>query len=127
MITRLEAVTGVTDLVGTRIYPNLLPQSPTYPALTYQQVSGPRIESLQGHSGLAHPRFEFNAFAETYIEARDIIEQVRLALEGFSGTVDSVDIDGINLLDSRDFFEDSLGVHRRDMDFEVWHHEAVPA
>ena len=84
---RLQAVAGVTALVSARVYPLLLRQNPTYPAVTYEKVSGPRIENLQGLSGLAHPRFQFSCFGDDYEEADSVAEQVRLALEGYRAII----------------------------------------
>ena len=38
----------VSGLVGTRVYPDIMPQGVTYPAITYQRVSTVRTAMLSG-------------------------------------------------------------------------------
>ncbi len=125
LVTRLEGFAGLAALVADRIYVSVLPQNPTYPAITYQRISGPRVENLQSHSGLAHPRFQFSCFARTAAEAVAVREQVRLALEGFRGIIGSDNIQGIEIVDERGFFEKVLQIYRSDIDAVVWHLEAI--
>lgn len=119
---------GVTNIVGDRVYPKTLPQPPILPAIIYTRVSGPRISSLQGASGLAHPRFQIDVFSEDYVEAKNLVRQVQLALEGRRGTFNGVDVQGVLFEGDRDMNDDVEGSlvtdqHRVTMDFIVWHRE----
>ncbi len=54
-------------------------------------------------------------------------KQVRLALEGFRGVIGSDNIQGIEIVDERIFFEKALQIYRSDVDAVVWHLEAITA
>ena len=68
---------------GSRIYPLILPMSPTYPALTYQQISN------QGHHDIPvdFPRIQITAWAETLLAAKQLAEEVQSALQRYKGVL----------------------------------------
>lgn len=129
--TYLGGVSAVTALVGSgtsaRIYPQVLPQSPTYPAVVYFVVSNPVVESHGGNSALAHPRFQIDCWSPDYIQAKTVAMEIRRALQGFKGLmggVGGVEVDAINFEDGsagRDVFDDELQLHGVQMDCIVWH------
>jgi hypothetical protein len=88
---RLTADAGVSALVATRVYPQLLPQDPGLPALTYRLVSGPRDETHDGPSDLTLARFEVRCWVSRkpneggYRQARSLAAKVTAALDGFRG------------------------------------------
>ena len=51
--------------ITTRCYPGKIPQDPTYPLIVYYKGTGNRDHHLQGPAGLAHPRFQVEAWALT--------------------------------------------------------------
>lgn len=126
---KLIATTGVTDLVGTRIYPLELPQDVTYPAIRYQQVSGPRSHVMGADTGTVDGRFQVDAFATTYSGAKALAAQIRLALSRWGGTAGGVTVEHIFLANEHDRFEsDPLeggtpGVHRVLLDFIIHYEE----
>lgn len=126
LFSRLSGFAGLSSLVGDRIYPLKLPQKPTLPAVVYQRISGARVRSLLGSSGLASPRFQFDSYAAGAKTSREVSEQIRLALQGFSGTVAGVRITGITFEGDRDFYYDDTGLYRRLADYFIWHNEAKP-
>ena len=79
----LIADSGVADLVATRIYPLLVPQDATLPAMAYQRISGPRDHSHSGPSGLVTARMQLTYVALSYDGAKSLGEVVRAAMDGF--------------------------------------------
>jgi len=126
LYSRLKTDTPITALVSNRIYPNILPQNVAYPAISYMRVTGPRIHSHSGSSGLAHPLFQVDQWATTYSGVKDLAEKVRLRLQGFSGTVVTVVINGILFVGDRDSYDDEVEVFRVISEYRVWHAEARP-
>jgi len=120
---RLAAVAGVTNIVGTRIYPNLLPQDVTLEAITYRRVSGPHVSAFGTDAGLSNPRFQVDVWADLYTEAVALAAAVQTALVRFRGTIASETIQDILLLNELDIYEQERRIHRVMMDFEVWHTE----
>lgn len=132
---RLSGSTGVTSIVSTRIYPEELPQNPTYPALTYQRISGNSHFHQTGLTGLGEGRIQVTCWAQKaekgggdYPQVKDLREAVRLALAGFQGTAGGVDIrsvDFTNDLDIQTEDNDRLGLKQNVLDFVIRHVEAT--
>ena len=127
LVAILQADATVSGLVNDRIYPLVAPVGAELPAITYQRISGVRMETLQGPTGLAAPRFQFSCLANTYSQAKSLANAVRQALDGYSGTVNGVVIDSILCKNEQDGFnaaddenEESYLVY---VDMTVWHHE----
>lgn len=126
----LAANAAVTALVpADRIYPGgRLPQRPTFPAISYFRVDGPRVFSMEGPSGYAMPRIQVDIWGRDYAEAQNVGEKVRNALSGFRGTIAGVTVQGIIDLDDHDVVdedEEVLVTEQRhlSMDFRVHHNE----
>ena len=129
LYTRLAAVSGVTDLVGTgnnaRIWPISRREGAVNPSITYQRVSGPK-ESAMGTSdtGLTHPVFQVDCFADTYREADDLAEAVRVALQRYTGTILGVVVQVIEFVNTSDMTEDASKEHRITHTIRISHLEA---
>lgn len=81
----LSGFAGLVALVSTRIYPLILPQTPTLPAVVYQQVSGPRIHAMGDDPGITSPRYQFSCWDDDHAGAAAVAQQIRLAFENYSG------------------------------------------
>lgn len=84
----LSSQTAITNIVGTRIYPLVMPESGTYPALVYSLVPSSYQHRLSGSNGIAEARFQFDALTTSLSESDALIEAVRQALQGYQGTLD---------------------------------------
>ncbi len=69
----LAGDTGLDDIIDGRYYPMILPQVPTYPALTYTNISDVEHHDID----FAMPRFQFSCWAETYAEAKELKAQIK--------------------------------------------------
>jgi len=96
--SRLNTYAGTSALVGTRIYPDILPQGVTYPAITYFRVSTVRIDNLDSFSGSARVRYQFDCWHTNPTTARAVRKQIRLAMDGFNGTFASCIVSGARWL-----------------------------
>jgi len=126
LMTFLNAQSGITDLVSTRIYFRKAPQDVAKPYLVLFKVSGIREHSHDGSSHLAHPRFQLSAFATTYSEAKEIIAAVQAALQAYSGTMGGdggVYVNGCFYEDESDFFETETSLYHVSADYIIWHSE----
>jgi hypothetical protein len=109
--------------ITTRCYPSTLPQNPTYPLILYAKVTGERINDLSGPSGMAHPRFQIEAWAETYAAAKSLANAIRVCLNGYRGTSGAVQIGSFLIQSERDIYEPEAACHRVVMDYAIWHNE----
>ncbi len=69
----LSESTGMNDLIGQRFYPVNLPESPSYPALTYTTISGDEHHRFD----VGFPRYQFSCWANKYSEAKAIANEVK--------------------------------------------------
>lgn len=114
----LSSNNAITALVGNRIYPLILPQNYTLPAITYTKISGQRVNAKDGQTGLANPRFQFSCWAKTYLEAKKVADVVRIAMNVFpNGTT--------YMQDEQDFYEPDTGLYHVPVDFIIWHNENI--
>ncbi len=126
IFSKLTSVAGLTDLVKTRIFPLLAPQDITKPFVTFQRISSGRVKNLQGASFTAQTRFQIDCYATSYISARQIAEQLRLALDGWSDYTANPAIKGSSLITDSDFSitETDPKLYRVMMEFLITHDEA---
>ena len=120
--TRLAADGTVSGEVSTRLYPVKLPQDPTYPAITYNRVSAPRLHHLGGVAGRATVRLSYNSWAETYAGAQTLAAAVRASLDGFNGTLATIKC-VISLENESDLYEQDVEIYRILQDYFVSHVE----
>ncbi len=78
---RLSATTAVTALVSTRIYPDVLPDSPVYPAITYHQISGSSERGAIVDPVMLMSMMQITCWAKSRNQARAIADQVRKAMD----------------------------------------------
>lgn len=145
LVEYLNGRAGLTALVASRFYPSIVPQpsgnSNFYPAVTYQLISGPNLHSLAGASGLAYPRYQITAWAQSPLAMEQVRDALVDALDGFPWTLSpsraiapywgDVNVPCVIKLDERDAPQISPGleparVYGRQMDFQIWHAEPRP-
>jgi len=135
LIARLLETPAVAALIGgdsipaARIYPIVLPQKPTFPAITYQDISTVRDRTAQGPSGLAFARIQFDCWAAAapgapgYASAKALLAAVRAALDGFTGNRAGVEIQDASMEGDRSSFNAGLHAYLSSADVEVWFEE----
>ena len=127
LFTRLDNFAGLSSLVVSRIYPLNLPQSPTYPAVTFTRIGTDPFSGMTEDIGITRGRFQLDAWATTYLGALNVGAQLRLALKRWddSGTSPVV-LDSFldnELDDFEDRLESSAGVFRVIQDYIIHYRE----
>lgn len=84
---------GVTALVGTKIYPDIIPLGTAYPATVYSVVSTTPTNVKDGASTLDATVVQVDIYSDDYSEAQSIASAIRTALDTYSGTVATVKVD----------------------------------
>jgi len=133
VVAILELDAGVTALVGTRIYPKVLPQNVTYPAIRYQRISTARgqfrvMTRSGGKATRQQPRFQLDSYGLTESSVQAVAAAVRAALDGYAGVAATLKIDQILIEDEGgdlelDVGDDSASVNRVRQDYLVSHAE----
>ncbi len=120
LFTYLSTYPGLGALIGTRLYPLLLPQLPTLPAVTYQRVSTPTLLEFE-RSLLPHPRFQFNCWATTFAGARAVADQVRAALDVYMGAMGATTVRASLVEDERDDYDPATEWWRIIVEAVIWY------
>lgn len=124
LYAHLSGLAGLTALISNRIYPLKAPQDAIYPLVVIQRVSGPRVYSHDGASGLAYPRFQISSWGRSAAEAKAVANQVRIGMNGFKGTMgDDVEVDACFLATELDRYDPETERYGTLLDFIIWHHE----
>lgn len=138
----LIANAALVAVVGQRIYPNKLSQGVTYPAIAYRRAGKTTVEHLEedngGHAGLAQFRIRFfstttqaNGGSDTAFEVDELL---RLAMQGFRGTVTDLTASPVETLEINtilhqttfDGYDDETQTYQVISDYDVWAEEATP-
>ena len=123
---RLSSYTGLTDLVGTspvRVYPLKLPQNPTYPAVTYGRVSTVRPSAMGLDTGDAQSRVQVDSWDSTELGTLNVSEQVRGALQRWTGTAGGVQVTHGHVANQMMVYEEDVEKWRVIQDFILWQKE----
>lgn len=123
LYTRLTAHAGTSAIVSTRVYPNVLPQRATLPAVTYRRISTNRPPAMGADSGVAEVRMQVDSWADSYSGVKALQAQVRSALQRYNATVGSEVILDAFIVNEMDLYEPEKNVHRVLTDFTIWHRE----
>lgn len=79
----LSGAAGVTALVSTRIYPDIIPQDADLPAIAYQRTGTEFLNTIHGGAPLGHAAtLEITCVGETRPAANAIANAVVAALAG---------------------------------------------
>lgn len=114
---------GLTALVGARIFTDDLSDGAALPAVIYFKVSDVKDHILTGQSNLERPVFQFSAYATTKTAARAITNQLKAALCDYSGTLSGIVIQYIQLQNEMSTIQTAgdgaQRVYVEDLEFEV--------
>ena len=116
----------VTAIIGTRAFPNAIPQDADLPAMAYQVISRPGLMAHDGPPGLAWPRFQFTGQANDPMDVIDLMNKVRIAFDGFAGEMGGaggVEVEGSFVKDIRDDYQFATERETRRMDVVIWYKE----
>jgi hypothetical protein len=129
--TYLLTITGVTNLVGTRIRPDALIENETWPAIVLTETSTEHIHTLNRSAGFAESDIDVACFSDTRLEAESVAEAVRDAMQGYIGAAGSETIKSCRL-DSRNSVYltpddgSDAGIYMTSLSFRVVVTESIP-
>ena len=112
------AGTTVAGLIGTRMYPNKLPQGVTLPAVRYQLIAQTRLRNLGGGAGRATPVLQIDCFADGYVAAKALAAAVRARIGDFNGILSTLRA-VIAIETERDDYDDTVKADRVIQDYRI--------
>jgi len=129
MITEIDeavysALSGnatLTGLISTRIYPLVLPQEVTLPAVTFFRVTNLHNHGMGGDISLMETRLQVSILAASVSLMRAVTDAVRAVLSRWKGTYGSVIIQDSLLNNEMDDFEPETEVYQCIQDYMIFH------
>lgn len=88
----LQSKTAVTNIVGTRIYPDAAPQSAVMPYLIISEVSGRDEAHMSAGANLGEGRWQFTGYCTDSVTRHALRRAIRGSLHGFRGTMGAASI-----------------------------------
>ncbi len=110
---KLAGNSGVAALVSTRIYPVILPQDPTTPAISYQRISNTEQD---GTSTLRETRYQVDCWDDDFSSVQSLADAVRTALEEWTDTDQTPRVKMARVVGEFDTFEGETGLYRASID-----------
>jgi hypothetical protein len=98
----LVADSAVYGLVGSRVYPQILPDGKAMPAITYQRQYKNPHDGLSGSFGTGVYNYDVSCWSDNYDEAESLGTAAQAALVDYAGTVGGVTIQHIWVDDADD-------------------------
>ena len=104
----LENSTDVTDIVGTKVFPNVAPDKDatgrniSYPLVIMRRAG--MSPTLGKDCRIAETTVEVTAYSTSYDQAIDLAEKIYEALNGFSGEAEGIVISKINFASADEAF-----------------------
>lgn len=122
--------TGVSAVVSSRVYGDFAPQKAATPFIVFRRVSSDRFRALDGPDGLVETRIEVDCFSTTQAQLMTLADEVRLALDNYTGTTKGVTVQRAML--DNEFGDMELEVsggdkriRRHVLDFRIWYQETA--
>jgi hypothetical protein len=113
----LSTVSGVSTYIGTRIYPMILPQNPTTPAITYQRIDTRRFYALNGDNGTGEiPRIQMDIWSTSYEQGRNIATAIKAAMDSATAFLTSD-------YNQTDLYEPDVQLYRIQCDYVIANNE----
>jgi len=105
--------------ITTTVAPGKVPEQKDYPAVTYDQISGVGLDHKDGTSDMDTERWQIASRAKKRIDAVSLDKAVRSAIDGYSGTVNGVEVLSIRFKNRRTDWESGQDVHRIISDYQI--------
>ena len=113
----------VFDLVGSRIFPNVAPQTTTFPFIIYDVNGVQPNDTKDGASTLDTNDVMISCYSETYSQASDLAQKIRVAMDRINeGTYGGEQIQSSQFQSYNDIFDDTsgdAGIYRKALVFEI--------
>jgi hypothetical protein len=117
-IQKLLATTSVTNLVGDRIEPNIIKPKTDLPALyvfTDRMTNQGCYDPMGARTGIV----EIGLYAKSYTQAYEVMKAVRIALDDFTGVVNSVGIMIMRGEEVADRYDEDSDTHIKVIEYEA--------
>lgn len=91
----LTSKTDITNIVGNRIYPTILPQNCSYPAIVYSPIIANYDSALEGDTGFVRQTIQIVCHDATFKKARELSRIVKNHIQDFHGNMEGLIIEAV--------------------------------
>lgn len=88
----LRNVTAITDIVGDRIYPDILPEQESYPALVHYVENQDRLAYTGGTVDTYKINLQVDIYFDVYANGKTLADSIKDTLDQYTGTIGGVNI-----------------------------------
>jgi hypothetical protein len=119
LVTLITGTAGVSALIGTRMYPRLMPDNATLPCVVYDEMNTRTEVRADGDTGLRVGRYKLHYWDRSYGGIKAGKAALLAAINGYqSGAVDRIEV-----TDMRDDYEPETMWYRQLVEFEIYYSE----
>lgn len=105
LFQRLTSRTAVSQYISARVFPMIAPTGTPLPLVTYQRTAVERPQSLTGNVGNPVVTLQLTTYGTSYVSVKTVAREVRLAIDGWTGTTANVTIQRSTLTTESDGVE----------------------
>lgn len=87
----LAAASGVTALTS-RIYSGRAPRTAAAPYVVHNQIAATPVTTMDGPNTTEQADVQIDCYAQTGSDAMDLAEAVRIAVDGYAGTIATINV-----------------------------------
>jgi len=121
--SRLQATSGVTDLVSTRCYPIRRPADASLPLVVFERISEVCPPAMVSDPGNVISRFRFSCQADTPENARAIAAEVKASIGYYKDSTTTPVVDGCLPASSFEEFDLAADLFAVEKDFSIAYRE----
>lgn len=119
LVSLLKNNAGVAALVGTRIYPNVIPQTAALPAIAYQTISSMKGYTHGGPEAGKEPYVQLTIEASSYSSVQAVSAACENCLSGYWGPAGGGRFESIFLENEFDGYNLDTANHTRRQDYRL--------
>ena len=117
---RLSTDGDILAYVGTKIYPDIVPQNVQYPFVVYTIVNSLPVDFKDGQSNLEEITLQVDVYTQNYDDTQILSNLIRNRLDRFVGIIESVEVQSIKYMSATSqVFNAELSVYWMSIDFMV--------
>ena len=117
---RLSTDGSILAYVGTKIYPDIVPQNVQYPFVVYTIVNSLPVDFKDGQSNLEEITLQIDVYTQNYDDTQDLSNLIRNRLDRFVGIVEDVEVQSIKYMSATSqVFNAELSVYWTSIDFRI--------
>jgi hypothetical protein len=116
--SRLSTDGAILAYVGSKIYPDIVPQNVQYPFVVYTITNSIPVDFKDGQSNLEEISLQIDVYTQNYDDTQDLVNLIRNRLDRFVGTVEGVEVQSIKYTASdSQVYNAELSVYWMSVDF----------